>query len=179
MKKTSKISRLIKIIIRTMFITMFALLLIYNIISIYNKKDYVEFIGYKIFVVKDYQAQKAIKKDTILIAKSKNNNFRKNDLIAIKISAGTYFHRIVDIIGNERYLTKGDDIDYEDKIVFSQKEIEGKIIKQIPFFGKILNIASTRMFSVITILILIITFRRNIRMQKRRNRRRMKKIQMG
>ena len=156
MKKPLKISKLIKIIIKIIFMVIFSIVLIYNIMSIHNKKDYIEFMEYKIYVVKDYQVQKTIEKDTVLIVKSKNNDFQRNDLVAIKISAGTYFHRIVDIIGKGRYVTKGDDNYEPDRITFSEKDIEGKIIKQIPGFGKILNIVSTKSFSVIMLIIFMI-----------------------
>lgn len=171
MKKSLKISKLIKISIKIIFILVLIMLILYNIVSINNNKEYVEFIGYKIFVVQEYQKQRGIEKDTIIIARP-NNIYQTNDLVVIRISNTTYFHRIVEAIGNEQYITKGDGNYKEDIDKFNVEEIQGRVIAQMPWFGKILNIAKTKFFSVIIIIIFGITFRYNkhiyIKMSKRR-----------
>lgn len=172
MRKSLKITRFIKSVINTISILMFIILVLYNIMNINNKEEYVDFLGYKIFVVQEHQIQQDIKKDTIIIAKSNNKNLKINDLVVIRISNTTYFHRIVDVIGNEKYITKGDGNYKEDSQNFSYEQIAGRVIAKVPWFGKILNIAKTKMFSIIILAILIIIFRYNkhihIKMHKRR-----------
>jgi len=154
--------------------TVLIILVLYNIVNISSKKQYVKFMGYKFFVVEEYQEQSTVKKDTIIITKAKNNNFQTNDLVAIRINDGIYFHRIVDVIGNKLCITKGDDNYKNDEKVFSYEEIEGKVVKQIPWFGKILNIASTKTFSIILVIIFIISFKYNKHVYIRKNNRRLK-----
>lgn len=174
MRKSLKVTKFIKTIIKIIFILMFIILILYNVMNINNEEEYVDFMGYKIFVVQDYQNQSTIKKGTILITKTKNNNLEINDIIAIKISEGTYFHRIVDLIGNERYITKGDDNYEKDKHTYSIDDIEGKIVGRIPWFGRVFNIAKTKIFSVIILIVLMITFRYNKHIYIKMNKRRLK-----
>ena len=149
MRKSLKITEFIKTIVKVIFILVFIMLILYNIMNINNKEEYVEIIDYRVFVVQEHQKQQDIKKDTIIIAKSKNNDFKINDLAVIRISGTTYFHRIVDIIGNEKYITKGDGNYKEDIENFGYEQIQGKVVAKISWFGKILNIAKTKIFSII------------------------------
>lgn len=174
MRKSLKITKFIKATIKIIFILMFIMLILYNVMNINNKEEYVEVIGYKIFVVQEYQKQQGLEKDTIIIAKSRNNDLKVNDLVVIRISGTTYFHRIVDIIGNEKYVTKGDGNYREDIENFNYEQIQGKVVAKISWFGKILNIAKTKIFSVIILIILIITFKYNKHIHIKMNKRRFK-----
>ena len=174
MRKTSKINKLVRIVAKTFFVSILTILILYNIVNIDNKKQYIKIFGYKVFVVEDYQEQSTIKKDTVIIAKSKNDNFQINDLVAIRINDGLYFHRVTDVIGNELYITKGDDNHKNDEKIFLYKEIEGKVVKQIPWLGRILNIARTKIFSIILLIIFIIAFKYNKHVYIRKNNRRLK-----
>lgn len=174
MKKSLKITEFIKTVEKVIFILMFIMLVLYNVMSINNKEEYVEVIGYKIFVVQEHQKQQGLGKDTIIIAKSKNNDLKVDDLAVIRISGTTYFHRIVDVVGNEKYITKGDGNYREDIESFIYEQIQGKVVVEIPWLGKILNIAKTKIFSVIILVILILIFRYNKHIHIKMNKRRLK-----
>lgn len=172
MKKTLKTSKFIKTIVKSIFIIILFTLLFYNIININGKKEYLDIMGYKIFVVKEYQEQSTIKRDTVII--TNKSQIQINDIVAVKINNGIYFHTIEKIIGNEKYITKGLDNYKEDEKLFTNEEIEGKVVKQIPWFGKILNIVTTKTFSIIILIVLIFSFKHNKRKHIKMNKRRLK-----
>lgn len=172
MKKTLKISKVVGTIIKSIFIIILFVLLFYNIININGKKEYLDILGYKMFIVKDYQEQSTIKKDTIIITNT--SQIQVNDIVALRINNGIYFHTIEKIIGNENYITKSLDNYNDDQGVFTNEEIEGKVVKQIPWFGKILNIVTTKTFSVIILAVLILVFKHNKRKHIKMNKRRLK-----
>lgn len=171
MKIKFKINKLIKIVIKLIFIAIFILLLTYNLGSIYTQEDYVKIMGYKIYIVKEYQENEEITKDTVLIVNTKKDKLEKNNIAVIKISAGTYFKKIDNVIGNERYIIE----DKNNETTFLKEDIEGKVITQLPRFGKILKFIGSKTFSVITLFSVIIIFLQNNHQQKKKYRRRMKR----
>jgi len=171
MKIKFKINKLIKIVIKLIFIAIFILLLTYNLCSIYSQEDYVKIMGYKIYIVKEYQENEEITKDTVIIANTKKDKLEKNNIAVIKISAGTYFKKIDNVIGNERYIVK----DNNNEVTFLKEDLEGKVVVQLSGFGKILRFIGSKTFSVITLFSVIIIFLYNRKEQKKRYRRRLKR----
>lgn len=171
MKIKFKINKLIKIVIKLVFIAIFILLLTYNLGSIYSQEDYVKIMGYKIYIVKEYQENEEITKDTILIVNTTKDKLKKNNIAVIKISAGTYFKKIDDVIGNERYIIE----DKNSETTFLKEDIAGKVIIEIPRMGKILRFIGSKTFSIITLFSVITMFLHNKHQQKKKYRRRMKR----
>ncbi len=130
MEKFEKITtKIIKSIFDTLFVllVLIAIILIYNIIqlSIFNK-PYMNIFGYSIFQVKTGSMSKTLEIEDIIIVKL-TKDVEKNDIVTFMPEEKTIItHRIVKMEENE-IITKGDANNIEDNPITTENII-GKVV---------------------------------------------------
>lgn len=174
MKDISKTKKNSKRILKAVLKVFLILLVIYNFISILELDIFLKKTGYDMIIVEEYQAQKKLKENTLIISKTKNNKYEINDLVVIKISDSQYIHRIVNVDETGKFITKGDDNYRVDKTLLKESEIQGKVIIKIPYLGIIFRFARRIVFSILVCIYIILYFAYSKHIRNKRNERRRK-----
>lgn len=160
-----------KIASRKWFITVFLYLilipmLIYNIFmisqTIIKPQNTPSILGYKSFTIISGSMQPAINLGDMIVLKSVDENEIKNgDIISFKKGDSIITHRVIEIDfdenGEKQFITKGDYNNSKDIGIVKYPEIEGKIIKTIPYVGK-LALAMQDKTSVVVVISIFIVY---------------------
>lgn len=165
-KKIANRKRIIVIILYMILIP----ILVYNLFmisqTIIKPKDTPSIFGYKTFVIISGSMQPDIKiGDMVIVKKETEENIGMGDIISFKKGESIITHRIVEVAlnndGEKEFITKGDFNNAKDAGVVKYDEIEGKLVKNIPYVGKISLMMQNQIIIValISVLILYLFFR--------------------
>lgn len=170
------IEKLIKIILNLTFtIAIFLIMLAaYNFIQVnILKQEYNTFFGFSIFNISSGSMKETIQIDDIIIVK-KEEFLNEGDIITFFQDEQIVTHRIIEILDDGNFITKGDANNSKDSKVYKQNVI-GKVIKVIPKGGvwvKVFSDGKVITCIVITLIFIGITLENdeNNKEQKRRKR---------
>lgn len=134
-------------------IVVFTVIAILMIVSIFPITG-----NYKLMVVQSGSMEPAIKMGSVVVVKPADD-YKIGDVISFYKTAKTadpITHRIYDIKvagGEPNYITKGDANNAPDQKEVKKKEIIGKVLADIPYFGYVVDFAKTPFgFSLIIII---------------------------
>lgn len=159
------IEKLIKFILNITFIIVILLIMViaYNYIQLnILKQEYNTFFGFSIFNISSGSMKEAIQIDDIIIVK-KEENLNEGDIITFFQDEQIVTHRIIEILDDENFITKGDANNSKDSKVYRQNVI-GKVIKIIPKGGvwlKVFSDSKVIICIVITLIFIGITLEHN------------------
>lgn len=115
--------------------------------------------GYKLIVIKSGSMAPTIKTGSAVII-HKNDNYQNKDIITFikkaNASKELVTHRIIKVDsenGKQIYKTKGDNNNVEDQETTLQKNVLGKVILKIPYFGWLIAFLKSKVGMVILILV--------------------------
>lgn len=96
--------------------------------------------GHQIYYEKSTSMTPSLKKgDLLLVRKNKEDRYEIGDIVTADITIGQekicLTHRIVRILSDGRYVTKGDANTSVDGLFLKPEQIKGKVIGNIPHFG--------------------------------------------
>lgn len=126
-------------------------------IFIYNKKiNHVAYIGkFTSFVVTGQSMIPTLEPDDFIIVQ-KTNSYELDDVITYKNEdGGITTHRIIEVIDESTYKTKGDGNNYTDGYTVSKKDVYGKVIANIKQLNKLIEFVFKYKYYVIAGVILI------------------------
>lgn len=171
------IEKLIKIIlnIAIAFISILVILAIYSFIQLnILKQSYNPFFGFSIFNISSGSMKETIQINDLIIVKEEDN-FAKGDIITFFQDDQIITHRIIEILADGSFITKGDANNSKDSKVYKQNVI-GKVIKILPKGGVWIQVFSdTKVISciVITLIFVGITIEsnedKNAKQKRKRN----------
>lgn len=171
------IEKLIKIILNIViaFISILVILAIYNFIQLnILKQSYNTFLGFSIFNISSGSMKETIQINDIIIVKEEEN-LKKGDIITFFQDDQIITHRIIEILDDGSFITKGDANNSKDSKVNKQNVI-GKVIKILPKGGVWIQVFSdTKVISciVITLIFVGITIEsnedKNAKQKRKRN----------
>ena len=150
------IEKLIKFILNITFIIVILLIMViaYNYIQLnILKQEYNTFFGFSIFNISSGSMKEAIQIDDIIIVK-KEENLNEGDIITFFQDEQIVTHRIIEILDDENFITKGDANNSKDSKVYRQNVI-GKVIKIIPKGGVWLKVFSDSKVIICIVITLI------------------------
>ena len=114
------------------------------------------------------------KDDLAIVQKCRANELKVGDIITFKQNDRIISHRILKITkekGEEKFSTKGDNNDVQDKEQVEKQNIYGKVLFTIPKLGKAVHyIQNARGFINIFIFIVIVYFLISLRDNQKNNR---------
>ncbi len=180
-KKTKKVKNKIIALVYILLIP----ILTYNIIlilqSIINPKETPSFLGIKTYVIISGSMQPNINiGDIVVVKKVDINELQVEDIISYRKGKDVITHRINKIETKDKEVvikTKGDSNNVEDSYEITQESIEGKVVKIIPNIGKLNLLLQNKMIIIIILLTIFLMYSRNIKTQKRKNIRRLKRLE--
>ena len=154
MKLIEKITKLFLNIILTIVILLI-ILTIYSFIQLnILKQEYNTFFCYSIFNISSGSMKEAIQVDDLIITKEEEN-LVEGDIITFLQDDQIVTHRIIEVLDNGNFITKGDANNSKDKIVEKQNVI-GKVIKILPGGGVWIKVFSDK--KVITCIVITLFF---------------------
>ncbi len=154
MKLIEKITKLFLNIILTIVIILI-ILTIYSFIQLnILKQEYNTFFCYSIFNISSGSMKEAIQVDDLIITKEEEN-LVEGDIITFLQDDQIVTHRIIEVLDNGNFITKGDANNSKDKIVDKQNVI-GKVIKILPGGGVWIKVFSDK--KVITCIVITLFF---------------------
>ena len=153
-----------KIISILLLIILLPILLVNSVIlinSVINPDEVPSFFGWKPFIVLSGSMESEIFAGDIAVVRE-TDEFKKNDIIAFKTEDNIVItHRIVDVVledGLNKYVTKGDNNNTEDRGYVYEEDIEGVFVFKISRLGNVAMFIQTPvgMISCLSIPILIL-----------------------
>lgn len=152
-QRVNKIKRYIDIVMYVILIP----LLIYNslliIQAIIMPEKTFSFLGMKAYTIISGSMEPNLNiGDIVIINNIKEEKLNVGDIISFREGRSVVTHRILDIESNgekKRYKTKGDNNNREDSGTIGFDSIEGKVIKKIPYIGRIALLLQDKMAIII------------------------------
>jgi len=183
-KKKAKITKIKNIINVAVYIILIPLL-IYNtsliIQAIINPNKTPSFLGIKTYVIISGSMKPEIDVGDIVIAKNvEQDELKEGDIISFRQGQSVVTHRILEktvVNGEVQYKTKGDNNNIEDGEIVKYDSIEGKIVKTVPFLGKIALALQGKMAIIIIIIISYIYLSYSDKARKKKANRRNKRLE--
>ncbi len=170
------IEKLIKIILDIIFMIIIFLIMlaIYNFIQLnILKQEYNTFFGFSIFNISSGSMKETIQIDDIIIVKEEQN-LNEGDIITFFQNDQIVTHRIIEILDDGDFITKGDANNSKDGKVYKQNVI-GKVVKIIPKGGvwvKVFTDSKVITCICITLFFIGITIKNNKEEDKKNKRKR-------
>ncbi len=169
------ISAILYIVLIPMIIFNFTLI----IKSFINPNKTPDFFGYKSFVIVSGSMEPTIKKgDAIFVKEVLEEEIKTNDIISFTQGETNVTHRIIGISqenGINKYTTKGDNNNTEDKEKISYEQIEGKYQFKISQFGMVTGILKNKITLIILIAIIIVINYYKVRIENKKQKRKQKR----
>ena len=172
------IEKLIKIILNLAFIIAILLVMLatYSFIQLnILKQEYNTFFGFSFFNISSGSMKETIQINDIIIVK-KDENFNQGDIITFFQDNQIVTHRIVEILDDGNFITKGDANNSKDGKVYKENVI-GKVIKIVPEGGvwvKVFSDAKVIICIFITLIFIGITIQKeddeDTKPKRKRNR---------
>ena len=141
-------------ILLSIAIVILLLIIVLKVVTLANKKDYLDFFGYSVFNVATGSMEPTISENDIILVK-KQKSYKVNDIITYEKNGSYITHRIVDI-NNTDIIAKGDANNTTDAPI-KRGVIIGKVIKIIENGGIWQKILTTREI-YITIFLTLVAF---------------------
>ena len=159
-------------------------ILIYNlsliIQSVLKPYETPNFLGIKTYVIISGSMQPELKiGDIVVVKKITQEELKVGDIISFRHGQSVITHRISRIIeedGERKYITKGDFNNAEDSESVTYNNIEGKVIRSVPQFGKIALMLQDKIVIIFLIIVLYIYLVYSGELKKKKMQRRMKRI---
>lgn len=159
-------------------------ILIYNlsliIQSVLKPYETPNFLGIKTYVIISGSMQPELKiGDIVVVKKITQEDLKIGDIISFRHGQSVITHRISRIIeedGERKYITKGDFNNAEDSESVTYNNIEGKVIRSVPQFGKIALMLQDKIVIIFLIIVLYIYLVYSGELKKKKMQRRMKRI---
>lgn len=157
--------------------------MVFNIIyfanSIINESSYLKLFGISLFSMETDLMQPDIPKNALVITKKydKKDIIENNDEIAYTVNNTIRINKIVNykyIDGEITYKTKSNQNYYMDKENIYRNQIIGKVVAVIPRLGIFLEIIQSPIVTIITFIILTITYFYNKKIYKNKIKRKIK-----
>lgn len=181
-KLTKKINKekTIKAGVKVIVIAILTILLIVNLIMLYEHKrdpnEIVSFVGISVFnIISESMKPTIDENDVIIIKQSDINEINVGDIVTFKKHDGTIVtHRIIRKVNTEdgiKYVTKGDHNQYEDKEPIEYNQIYGKYIFKINKIGTLVEELQNKngiISAIIIVLIIVILKNSNDKKKERR-----------
>ena len=166
--RRKKINLIFKILIYSVILP----ITIYNlslIIMSYIKADETpSFFGIKTYAVISGSMQPELKiGDVIVVKHVSNNELNVGDIISFRKDDSIITHRISEKSING-YTTKGDFNNVEDSGKVKYEDIEGKVIFKIPYIGKIVFAIKNKIFIIITVIMVFLTYMHNLKLKAKK-----------
>lgn len=183
-KRKTKVAKIKNVINVAVYIILVPLL-IYNasliVQAIINPNKTPSFFGIKTYVIISGSMLPEIEVGDIVITKDvEQEELKEGDIISFRHGQSVVTHRILQkvIVNDEvQYKTKGDNNNTEDSGTISYNSIEGKVIKTIPFLGKIAIVLQGKMSIIMIIIISYIYLSYSDKMRKKKTQRRIKRLE--
>ena len=159
------IEKLVNIILNFTFIIVILsiMLILYSYIQLnILKQEYNTFFGFSIFNISSGSMKETIQIDDIIIIKEENR-LNKGDIITFFQDDQIITHRIIEILDDGNFITKGDANNSKDSKVYKQNVI-GKVVKIIPRGGvwiKVFSDSKVITCICITLIFIGITIKNN------------------
>ncbi len=159
------IEKLVNIILNFTFIIVILLimLIIYSYIQLnILKQEYNTFFGFSIFNISSGSMKETIQIDDIIIIKEEDS-LNNGDIITFFQDDQIITHRIIEVLDDGNFITKGDANNSKDSKVYKQNVI-GKVIKIIPKGGvwiKVFSDSKVITCICITLIFIGITIKNN------------------
>ena len=183
-KKRKQKEITIKATIRIIVFLVVFPLLIYNITliiqSVANPKKTPSFFGIKTYVIISGSMMPKLQiGDIVIVKEADSSNLKQGDIISFREGQNIITHRIIEAQndnGQILYKTKGDNNNSEDEQMVSLALIEGKVIKRIPYVGKIALFFKGKIAIILIFIIYYIIISKERKNKLRKSRRRNKRV---
>lgn len=182
--KQIKREKIIKKIFKTILLAFLIMLLIVNIMMLYQKKiknaEIPQIAGISVFNIVSESMEPTIRvNDLIVIKKCPEEEMQKNDIITYKRKNGSIVtHRIVRIDkenGEKVYVTKGDNNPIEDDERIKHSQVYGKYLLKINGVGKFVEeLQKNNGLISVALLVIIFIILKNGSDKKRENRKKIR-----
>lgn len=175
MKNIEKIlNKTFKIVILIIFTLGFCLNSLYMLAYTIDPTYLIKLGSVALYIDKEETMKPFATKNDILVIK-KEKEYEKNDVVVYKFNNSNKIKRIIqtNTINNEKmYEVKGDNNYYIEPYEVSNKQIKGKVIKNIKNIGFIINIIKSKiLFTINTCILTFLAYNRikyKIRINKKR-----------
>lgn len=163
-----KIIKKILLILLTIFIST---IFVITVLIVYQKnalKKVPYVLGYTSFINVGTSMLPSINPGDLILLK-KTDNYKVNDIITFQDENNVNTHRIIKVISNNEYQTKGDNNSFVDGKIVLKKDIYGVVLITIPKFANFSNFILNNYIFIIAFIILIFIVRRVLIGGKRNN----------
>lgn len=154
---------LLTIIISTIFV--FTVLIVYQK-NVLKKVPYI--FDYTSFINVGMSMIPSINPGDLILLK-KTDNYKVNDIITFQDENNVNTHRIIKVISDNEYQTKGDNNSFVDGKIVLKKDIYGVVLMTIPKFANFSNFILNNYIFILAFIILIFIVRRVLIGGKRNN----------
>lgn len=168
-----------KIILNIIYVIIMICVL-YNVIFSINtsisQKEYFKLYGISLFCMKTDLMEDDIRKNDLVVIKELDD-MQSGDIIAYEINGKIRINKI-EYLDEEGYATKSNKNYYLDIEKITSNQIIGKKVVNIPFWGLVLNLLQSKIFSFLVLIFLLLVFwyNRNVYTKKKERERKKKKI---
>ncbi|MDO5555529.1 MAG: signal peptidase I [Clostridia bacterium] len=157
------------------------IILIYNIFLVIisnSPKVKVNLFGYKAYIITTDSMAPNINKGDIAIIKKSDKKLKIGDIITFKKNREFVTHRIIDLLDDETYITKGDNNNIQDPEQVTNEQLQGSLVLLVPYLGKIIIFMKNKFFIIyIVIIVSLICIYINQIQNKKKIRREKKRIE--
>lgn len=178
-ERRQKIKKRIVVIVYIILIP----LLLYNVSlilqSLINSEETPKFFGVRTFVIISGSMEPTLNIGDIIIVEE-CDTYEEGDIVSFRQNQSVVTHRItsVEVVnGKNYYKTQGDNNNAEDSGTITDSLIEGKVIKTIPYIGKVLVLLQGKGAIVFIIILLYIYIAHSGARDKKRRQRRIKRLE--
>jgi signal peptidase len=186
-KRRKNIENKIKNIINNIIYIILIPILIYNVSlivqAINNPNKTPSFLGTKTYVIISGSMEPNIDIGDIVIVKEikAENQLKVGDIISYRSNQNVITHRIIRIEEDEngklQFITKGDNNNTEDDDNITYDNIEGRVEKIIPKFGKIALTLQNKTIILLILIYMYVYFSITIHVKKKKKIRRLKRLE--
>lgn len=117
--------------------------------------------------------------DAILVKEVPQNEINVGDIVSFSQGGTNVTHRIVEMFkedGIQKYTTKGDNNNTEDKEKVTYEQIEGKYQFKINQFGLVMQVLKSKITLIVLIIIIVFMCFSKGRMDNKRKERKEKRV---
>lgn len=147
--------------------------------SFIHPKETPDFFGYKSFVIVSGSMEPTIMTgDAILVKEVPQEEIKVNDIISFSQEETNVTHRVIEITeenGIQKYKTKGDNNNTEDREKVTYEQIEGKYQFKINQFGIVTQILKSKITLIVLILVIVFISFYKRKMEGKRKQRKEKR----
>lgn len=138
------------------------------------------FFGIKTYTIISGSMEPELKiGDIVIVKETTENDINVGDIISFRKGQRVITHRVIDIKKKDQkytYVTQGDNNNVEDKEDIKFNMIEGKVIKRIPFLGKISQLMQGKNAIIFIALIIYIYYSHSCKISMIKDRRKAKRL---